>query len=36
MVRMFRFLLGPDNFRRGVEAFFINNDGKVKCSHGVL
>jgi hypothetical protein len=27
---MFRFLLGPEGFQRGVQAFFNNNDGKVR------
>jgi hypothetical protein len=27
---MFHFLLGPEGFQRGVEAFFNNNDGKVR------
>lgn len=41
MVRMFRFLLGPEGFQRGVEAFFNNNDGKVRfllalALHGLL
>lgn len=30
VVRMFSFLLGPEGFQRGVEAFFNNNDGKVR------
>lgn len=29
MVGMFRFLLGPEGFQRGVETFFNHNDGKV-------
>lgn len=34
VVRMFRFLLGPENFQNGVQTFFNNNDGKV--STGVV
>jgi aminopeptidase N len=29
VVGMFRFLLGPEGFQRGVETFFNHNDGKV-------
>jgi hypothetical protein len=34
VVRMFRFLLGPEGFHRGVQAFFNDNDGKVRGEGG--